>query len=73
MTTFTALTKADFKARFESNDVEVKESITFGDMQECAKVWGLYNNPENHDLFEVRYNVLKAADVSNAEDYNPNK
>jgi hypothetical protein len=64
------MTKDQFKKRWESNDDG--EGITFNDIAECAKDWGMFAHPRVHQLDEVRYQVLKAARCSGAEDYKPN-
>lgn len=63
------MTKKQFKKRWESNDKG--GGITFDDVADCAKKWGLYSKPRINPIYEVRYKVLKAADVEDAEDYNP--
>jgi hypothetical protein len=64
-----AMTKQEFKARWESNDEG--GGINFDDIAECAKAWGLFRTPRIARIGAVRYQVLKAADVEDAESYNP--
>lgn len=63
------MTREEFKRRWaasvENND------LTYNDVAECAKEWGLMENPKTKPLANVLYAVLKAAGVEDAEDYNP--
>jgi len=64
-----AMTKQDFKARWESNDSG--GGITFDDIAECAKAWNLFSTPMVAQIDKVRYAVLKAAETVDAEDFAP--
>ena len=64
-----AMTKQEFKARWEGDDDG--GGINFDDIAECAKAWGLFRTPRIARIDAVRYQVLKAADVEDAEAYNP--
>lgn len=64
-----AMTKEEFKTRWESNDTG--GGVTFDDVAACAIRWGIFKSPKIADMDTVLYRVLKAADVSGAEDYNP--
>ena len=63
----TMMTKEEFKNRWESDDDG--GGITFDDIADCAKVWGLYSTPRIHDIFEVRRAVLKAAGTNDWQEY----
>jgi len=63
-----AMTKQEFKARWEG-DAD-GGGINFDDIAECAKAWGLFRTPRIARIDVVRYQVLKAADVEDAEAYN---
>lgn len=56
-----AMTKEEFKTRWESNDNG--GGITFDDVADCAKDWGLYSNPRIHPMDEVLNTVLTEAGV----------
>lgn len=56
-----ALTKAEFKARWNSG--EDGGGITFDDIADCAKAWGLYPTPRIRPIDEVARAVLAAAEV----------
>lgn len=55
------MTKDEFKTRWESD--ETGGGITFDDVADCAKEWGLYRTPKIHDIQEVLNRVLEAANV----------
>lgn len=61
------MTKKEFKQRWESNDDG--GGITFEDIAECAKAWGITSTPRIKQIDYLRYQVLKAAGVDDAEDY----
>lgn len=63
-------TKEDFKRLWEAN--EHGSGITFDDIAECARAWGISSSPRTRPIDEIRYKVLKAAQVNDAEEYNPN-
>lgn len=64
------MTKEEFKKLWEANDVG--SGITFDDIAECAKAWGISSNPRTRPMDEITYQVLIAAGVNDAEEYNPN-
>jgi hypothetical protein len=64
-----AMTRKAFKQRWESN--ANGGGITFNDIAECAKAWGLFATPRIHPMGLVTYRVLKAADTTDAESYKP--
>lgn len=66
-----AMTKEEFKARWESNDVG--GGISFDDVADCAVAWGLFRTPRTSQINRVLYRVLKAADVVDAESYNQDR
>ena len=59
------MTKEKFKIAWESPNC----NITYDDIAECAKAWGLYATPRIHDIEKVRYRVLKVAGCVDAEEY----
>lgn len=63
------MTKQEFKKRWESNDDG--GGINLDDVADCAKKWGVESTPKTKPINIVLYKVLKAANVKNAEDYNP--
>lgn len=60
--------KQEFKRRWESN--ENGGGITFDDIANCAKEWGISAHPRTMQIDKIQYRVLKAADVIDAESYN---
>ena len=64
------MTPQQFKKRWESSDDG--DGITFGDIAECAADWGVTNCQNILPIDAVRYLVLKAAGVNDAEKYRPN-
>ena len=63
------MTKDEFKQRWESNDDG--GGLTFDDIADCAKAWGLFRTPKTARIDMVRYRVLVAAGVADAEEYAP--
>lgn len=63
----TAMTKNEFKERWESNDNG--GGITFEDIAECAVAWGVCSTPRIHRIDVVRYLVLKAANTNDCEEF----
>lgn len=61
------MNKAEFKARWESDDTG--GGVTFDDVAECAKKWGLFARPRTARINDVLYAVLVAAKVEDAEEY----
>ena len=64
-----AMTKEEFKTRWESNDTG--GGVTFDDVAACAIQGGIFKSLKIADMDTVLYRVLKAANVSGAEEYNP--
>ena len=60
--------KQEFKKRWESS--ENGGGITFDDIANCAEEWGVLSYPRTMQIDKVRYRVLSAADVIDAESYN---
>lgn len=56
------MTREEFKARWEKDDNG--DGLTFDDVAECAKEWGLYNTPRTHNILKVKEAVLKYAGVN---------
>lgn len=63
------MTQAEFRVRWESD--EVGGGITFDDIAECAKAWGIASTPRIMPIGVVRYRVLKAANTCDAEEFQP--
>ena len=66
-----AMTKQEFKWRWELDDEG--DGINFDDIANCAVAWGLFRTPRTAQIDRVRYSVLKAANVADAEAYNPER
>jgi len=64
------MTKEEFKKRWESNDNG--GGITFDDIAECAKKWGISATPRTQQIGAIRYKVLKAAKTNDANEFAPN-
>jgi len=64
------MTPEEFKKRRESDDDW--GGITYEDIADCAKKWGLCSNVYTHRIDQVRYWVLRKAKTIDAEDYRPN-
>lgn len=65
----TAMTKEEFKTRWESDDAG--GGISYGDLADCAVAWGISRTPKIRRMDVIRYQVLKSADVVDAEEYKP--
>ena len=63
------MNKDEFKKRWESD--ESGSGITFADIADCAKAWGVASMPEIMPIDIIRHEVLKAANTNDAEDFNP--
>lgn len=63
-------TKEEFKRLWEANSCG--SGITYDDIAECAKAWGISSLPRTRPVDEITYKVLKAAQTNDAEEYNPN-
>jgi hypothetical protein len=65
------MTKEEFKARWESDDEGGR--ISWLSILDCADAWGIprHSNPKRLDV--LRYQVLKAAGVSDAEEFKPDE
>lgn len=61
------MNKEEFKLRWESN--QDGGGITYKEIAECAKAWGIYSTPKIAPMSRVRYAVLKAANTEDCEDY----
>ena len=61
------MTKAEFKKRWDSGDDG--GGITFDDIAECAKAWGLYATPRIHPIDQVLAAVVKAAKTNDWKEY----
>ena len=63
-------TKEKFKELWEAN--KYGSGITYDDIADCAEAWGISSHPRTRPIDEIKYKVLKAAQVNDAEEYNPN-
>ena len=63
-------TREKFKELWEANSAG--SGITFDDIAECAIAWGISSHPRIRPIDEITYKVLKAAQVNDAEEFNPN-
>ena len=63
------MTREEFKKLWEAD--EKGSGITFDDIADRAKEWGLFDYPKRCDINIVRYEVLKAAKCVDAEEFNP--
>ena len=52
------MTKEEFKEKWESED---GGGITFNDIADCAKDWGISNTPKIRPIYELSNKVLVAA------------
>lgn len=65
------MTKLQFKTRWESTDEG--GGITFDEIAECAKLWGITSKPRIMLMDKILYEVLKVANTKDAESYKPQK
>ena len=65
----TAMTKKEFKTRWESNDAG--GGINYEDIADCAVAWGISRTPKTRRIDVIRYQVLEAAGVVDADEYKP--
>lgn len=63
------LTKQEFKTRWESS--ENGGGITNDDIADCAIAWGVSQQPRCRAMSRVVYQVLKAANTIDCEEFNP--
>jgi len=63
------MNKQEFKEKWESS--ANGGGITFDDIAECAKSWGIASTPRVMKIYHVRYMVLKAAGTNDCEEFNP--
>jgi Zn-dependent peptidase ImmA (M78 family) len=59
------MTKEEFRKAWET------EVVTWDQLADIAKEWGIAEKPRCMRLYDVRYLVLKAANVPDAEEFNP--
>ena len=64
-------TKEKFKELWEAN--EQSSRLTFDDIADCAVAWGISSKPKIKPIQLIQYQVLKAANISDAEEYSPYK
>jgi hypothetical protein len=63
------MTKEEFRARWESGDDG--GGISFDDIAECARAWGISSGPKTRPIDLIRYLVLKAAGTNDVEEFKP--
>lgn len=63
MNSTATMTRSEFRDRWESDDEG--GGITFDDVAECARAWGLYPKPRIRPMGEVLDAVLATAGVGN--------
>jgi hypothetical protein len=64
-----AMTKEEFKTRWESNDNG--GGIIYDDIANCAVAWGISRTPKTRRIDVIRYQVLVAAGTVDAEEFKP--
>jgi hypothetical protein len=64
-----AMTKEEFKTRWESNDNG--GGITYDDIANCAVAWGISRTPKTRRIDVIRYQVLVEAGTVDAEEFKP--
>ena len=69
MNTPKIMTPEQFKTRWESDDDA--GGITYDDIADCAKAWGLFSYPRLSQIDRVCYAVMNHAGTKDAEDFNP--
>jgi len=67
----TAMTKEEFKTRWESDDNG--GGISFLSIADCAVAWGISRTPKTRRMDVIRYQVLKAAGTVDAEEFKPDE
>lgn len=65
------MTKSQFKKRWESNSDG--GGITFDDIADCARKWGISAKPKTQSIDFIRYQVLLAANVKDVEEFRLNE
>ncbi len=63
------MNKAEFKERWESN--ESGGGITFDEIATAAIDWNVCNSPKTSAFMWVMYQVLKAAETNDFEEFKP--
>lgn len=63
------MTKEEFKKLWEANDQG--SGITNDDIADRAVEWGISSRPKTRPIDLIRYQVLKAANTVDAEDFKP--
>lgn len=54
-----ALTKEQFRTLWDGD--ETGGGITYDDIADCAKAWGLFSSPKTQPIHKVKDAVVKAA------------
>jgi hypothetical protein len=63
------MTKKEFKERWESADDG--GGINYQDIANCAIDWSVSSQPYIRKMEDILYQVLKAAEVTDVEEFNP--
>lgn len=66
-----AMTKREFKERWESDDID--DGITFEEVANCSRDWGIISHPETVKRDVVLYLVLREAEIPDLEEYLPER
>jgi hypothetical protein len=64
-----SMTKQEFRSRWESD--EDGGGITYDDIAECAKAWGVASAPRTMKIDLIHYLVLKAAKTNDVKEFFP--
>jgi len=65
------MTPEQFKARWEKDDSG--DGITYDDIADCAKAWGISSSPRTRPMDAIRYAVLKHAKTVDCEEFTPER
>lgn len=63
------MTKEEFKTIWESD--ETGGGLTYDDVADCAKAWGISSRPRTSHMSTILYRVLKEANTNDAEEFYP--
>lgn len=59
-------TKEEFAKKWDGDDNG--GGITWDDIADCAKAWGVYDKPRIHDMYTVRKKVVIASGAKDVPD-----
>lgn len=65
----TAMTKEEFKTRWESDDAG--GGISYSDIADCAVAWGISRTPKTRPMDVILYQLLKSAGTVDADEFKP--